>query len=619
MEEQGGLAYNCSATMSGHRSGRPGPAWAAGEGGETRPAAKSTELKALSGFGQEILGSRDQLDLSWRLVEHLVQRLAYPQAAFALLDDTRRLLFLAGAGATFDSPELWQGEPVDRTVDLGSGPVGRAGELARTERVDDLSAEPATSLAWLPRQGSQLAVPIVRQGQVLGVVSVFSSDVGVFSAAEAKQLEHLAPLIGVALQNAQALSQLNQQNRQLRLVADVSRIAVGAPDVSDLANRVAAKLLEEFDASWVGLSALDPARQTLTLRGVSQTASVPPAPREEWAAGEALPGFVMESGCTRVWSAEVEPNRGDALLESSESEICVPLDSAGKTIGVLHLVSNRRGWFGPDDAQVLEAVAGPVAHALASVTALTRITKLRNDLTGMIVHDVRNPLMIILTALKVLERVPTVTEDERAMRYLRSASAAGDDVMRLVGSLLDIQKLEAGELSLHPVTFPIGSLVRRIVESNRIVAEVEQVTLRIEIDEQTPAICCDMDLMRRVVENLIGNAIKFTPNGGEVVVNVSPAPSELVAERAPDLGSAVLVQVQDSGEGIPPEQHERIFEKFGVVESRRRRFKSSTGLGLALCKLVISAHGGGIWVDSTVGQGSCFSFLVPAAARSLSS
>jgi signal transduction histidine kinase len=122
----------------------------------------------------------------------------------------------------------------------------------------------------------------------------------------------------------------------------------------------------------------------------------------------------------------------------------------------------------------------------------------------------------------------------------------------------------------------------------------------------------DLDLVLRTVENLVGNALKFTPSGGGVQVAVRPADAAELDRHLAGVARGVLVEVRDSGEGIPLGDQLRIFEKFGVVESRRRRVKVSTGLGLALCKLVVTAHGGAIWVDSQLGQGSRFAFILPA-------
>jgi signal transduction histidine kinase len=242
---------------------------------------------------------------------------------------------------------------------------------------------------------------------------------------------------------------------------------------------------------------------------------------------------------------------------------------------------------------------------------MDRLEQLRGELSGMIVHDLRNPLMVVLTALRVLDRVPAVQEDSRCQRYLRNASVAGDELLRMIGSLLDLQKLESGEIKLQRTVFSLGDVVARVVAGSQILAEVEEVDLDAEILPEIPPVRADLDLVLRTVENLVGNAVKFTPAGGRVRARVRAATPEELSVRNLAARTGVLVEVVDSGEGIPEEDQERIFEKFGVVESRKRRVKVSTGLGLAMCKLVIVAHQGVIWVESRPGAGSRFAFILP--------
>jgi signal transduction histidine kinase len=117
----------------------------------------------------------------------------------------------------------------------------------------------------------------------------------------------------------------------------------------------------------------------------------------------------------------------------------------------------------------------------------------------------------------------------------------------------------------------------------------------------------------RVLKNLVVNGIKFTPEGGRVALDAEPAPTEPAARRLPGVDRAVLFTVRDDGPGIPGDELDRIFEKFATVESRRAGKKYSTGLGLAFCKLAVSAHGGAIWAESEVGRGSVFRVLMPVS------
>jgi len=578
----------------------------------SQASSPESDFQLLQAVAQEILRTRDLKDLLWAIVRAVSDQLGIYYVSIALLEEGR-LVFRSAHGGDIDNRGLFAAMGAEAmTLPVGEGLVGRAVKQLATVRVDDVTQESDYySVDFLPDTRSEVVVPIVNRDQVLGVLDVQATTEAAFDERTVGQLELLAPLIGVALENARVIERLEDQNRQLALSAAVSRIAVGATDVEDLARRVSIRLREEYGVQFVGVTVLDAAGVTLELMGCAMEPGFDSAPPTTWSLDHRLVGRALASECTLVFDAEVEPSREGGFSASSQSEIAVPLLSGGKVVGVLHLVSTESGRFDPEDAQALEALAGPIAHALANAVALMRISELRKDLSSMIVHDVRNPLMVVLTALKVLDRVEAVQQDARCQRYLRNAGVAGDEVLRLVGSLLDLQKLESGELSLQRTEFALGDVVARVVTNNRILAEVEEVSLDYHTAPDLPAIRADLDLVLRTVENLVGNAVKFTPSGGAVQVSVRSASREELEVRLANVARGVLVEVRDSGEGIPVEEQTRIFEKFGVVESRKRRVKVSTGLGLALCKLVVTTHGGAIWVDSQPGKGARFMFILP--------
>ncbi|HLV79881.1 MAG TPA: ATP-binding protein, partial [Chthonomonadaceae bacterium] len=165
----------------------------------------------------------------------------------------------------------------------------------------------------------------------------------------------------------------------------------------------------------------------------------------------------------------------------------------------------------------------------------------------------------------------------------------------------DIHHLEAGALALEWETLEAKPLIEAAVQQVASLAAEKHLTLTEKIAPDLPAFSGDEEKLRRTLINLLGNAIKFTPSGGRIEVSA----------RRDEEGNAVLFAVQDTGEGIPKEAFQRIFDKFGQVEQRKAGRKMSTGLGLTFCKMVVEAHGGRIWVESELGQGSTFFFTLP--------
>lgn len=232
----------------------------------------------------------------------------------------------------------------------------------------------------------------------------------------------------------------------------------------------------------------------------------------------------------------------------------------------------------------------------ASLARLQELERLRDSLTHMIAHDMRSPLLVISMALEML--APLIQErDAEAASLARDARAGAASIIEMIAQMLDVSRLEAGVLKPRLASGDLAEVARRAVEALRILAGKR----RVGVSACEPIRAqFDAELMRRVLMNLVGNAIKFTANDGEVRV--------VVKKEA----GLVRVEVVDNGRGIAPEQHRRIFEKFGQVELHQAP-RVGTGLGLTFARMAIEAHGGKIGVESAVGQGSTFWFTLPAA------
>jgi len=230
---------------------------------------------------------------------------------------------------------------------------------------------------------------------------------------------------------------------------------------------------------------------------------------------------------------------------------------------------------------------------------LQQLEKLRDDLTHMIIHDLRTPLTSVMTGIQSLEVVGDLNADQREM--VGFAVTGGETLLAMIGDLLDVDKLESGSMQLEYATLSAAELVASAVAQVASLAAGKQLTLVQRAAADLPRVRGDEGKLRRTLVNLLGNAVKFTHSGGTIAIG---------SRQAGD-GKSLEFSVTDTGEGIPPEAFERIFEKFGQVETRRGGRLQSTGLGLTFCKLAVEAHGGSIAVESTPGQGSTFRFTIP--------
>lgn len=220
---------------------------------------------------------------------------------------------------------------------------------------------------------------------------------------------------------------------------------------------------------------------------------------------------------------------------------------------------------------------------------LKELEELRNSLTHMLVHDMANPLMAIRGSLEMLEDLESASLTTAGVQHLAGAVAGTDRLMRMTSEMLLVSKLEAEKLTLKLAPCNLVTLAQKAITSKQI-----HVAAKVDV----MMLILDRELIERVLQNLAGNALKFSPPNKKVDITISAAAGQ------------VRVEVTDSGPGIAPEFHEKIFEKFGQVGAGASR--RGTGLGLAFCKLVVEAHGGQIGVISQPGQGSTFWFTLAA-------
>jgi two-component system sensor histidine kinase/response regulator len=224
---------------------------------------------------------------------------------------------------------------------------------------------------------------------------------------------------------------------------------------------------------------------------------------------------------------------------------------------------------------------------------LQEVEKLRDDMRNMIVHDLRTPLTAVIIGVEMLEKFGALNETQREL--IAIAVGGGKTLLGMINDLLDVEKMESGTTQLEYRALSAAALVDGALEQVAALAGDGQIVLVTEIAADLPLFSGDENKLSRTLVNLIANAIKFTPAGTVTISASSDA-------------DTIRFSVRDTGQGIPADAFERIFEKFGQLDSHSQ---IGTGLGLAFCKLAVEAHGGQIQVESTPGVGSTFSFTIP--------
>ncbi|KYF48015.1 hypothetical protein BE08_19910 [Sorangium cellulosum] len=431
--------------------------------------------------------------------------------------------------------------------------------------------------------------PLKRAGQVSGAVLVFRDITAVKRAEQAQRLfAEVSASLASSLDYGETIAAVARLS--VHILADLYSV-----DLVDESGRV--ERLEPTSA--------DPAK---------------PWPNERMAEYAATPGCetpqerVLRTGESLLLpditgsgagaAARDENHRGGLCPGGPGASMVVPLVARGRTLGALTFLAaepSRR--YSAADLAVAEEVAHRAAVAVENARLYQRAQRAirtRDDFLAVVSHDLKNPLSAILTAAALLMKTLPVSEQGACdRRKAEIILLAAQRMLRLIGDLLDVAALEAGRLSMEKRRHEAGALVHDAIEMEQALATQKGQVLGSSIcGGGSVEVLCDRERVLQVFANLIGNAIKFTAEGGVITVRAEPR------------GDEVLFGVSDTGVGIHPDELPRVFDRFWQVAETARL---GTGLGLTIAKGIVEALGGRIWAESQLGAGATFFFTLPLA------
>ena len=296
-------------------------------------------------------------------------------------------------------------------------------------------------------------------------------------------------------------------------------------------------------------------------------------------------------------------------LLQARSYMIVPLRARGHTLGAVTFVASGSGRrYGPDDLALAEDLCLRASLAIDNARLVgesRRAARAREDLLAVVSHDLKNPLGVVqLGAALLLRGAGSRPGGESVAKQATRIQDATDRMSRLISDLLGWGRLEAGGLPLDWGEHSVAALLTEALESIRPLAEAKGLQLRVELPAEDVRARCDRTRVLQVLGNLLGNGVKFTTTGGELAVGGRAG------------GGEVVLHVRDTGAGIAPEALPHIFDRYWQARDAASR---GTGLGLAIAKGLVEAHGGVIRAQSTPGEGSTFSFTLPAASAAVTS
>lgn len=415
------------------------------------------------------------------------------------------------------------------------------------------------------------------------------------------------------VQEQAARAEAENSQKRASLLAEASRVLSASFDyqttlaalvrlaVPALADYCALDIVEAEDTfERIGEAHVDPAKSQL-LREVARFPKSALTARHPLMRVMATGAPVLESDITpafiRASFAEAEQRRVVEALEP-RSLICVPLVASGKPLGALTLVTSGSGRR-YDIADL--SLAADLARRAAIVVEHARLfheaqqaTRARDDVLAVVAHDLRNPLNTVTMAVSMmLETTPPERVEER--RQVEILRRAADRMNRMIQDLLDVKRMESGRLTTDLKPELPETLINDTIDMLRPLAAGSTIRLEADIEDDLPPVLADAARVQQVLSNLVGNAVKFTPRSGRIIV------------CAEHIDGEVRFGVIDTGPGIPAEQLPHIFGRFWQAKSDHR----GIGLGLAIAKGIVEAHNGRIWVESHVGLGSTFYFTLP--------
>jgi signal transduction histidine kinase/DNA-binding response OmpR family regulator len=287
--------------------------------------------------------------------------------------------------------------------------------------------------------------------------------------------------------------------------------------------------------------------------------------------------------------------------------LAVPMIAEGQVIGVL-AVLDKHGGFSGDDERFLALFASQAAIAVLNSQLFEHtksLDRLKSEFVAVVSHEIRTPLTSVKGALELLSDDRYFENTEQQTKLLTIAHANAERLLLLINDILDFSKLESASLPMIIERQRLEPVVEQAVHNLRTLIEERRIHLAMHFSPELPDLMLDSNRIAQVLTNLLSNAIKFSPMEGRIEVSA-------------DLWEgAVRVGVRDHGEGIASQDLPKLFRKFSQIDSSATRKAGGTGLGLVICRGIVEQHGGKVWVESTLGQGSTFYFTLPLAERVL--
>ena len=573
------------------------------ESAASEAALRAEESRALREIGRVLVSELEPGRVLERAAHSAMELLGSRAALVATPHGPHAMRLAPALGA--------MGDLEGRVVTLGGSVIGEILSGGGTRVFNDLAQVPESSpLKPLARDRGvrNLALaPLRAFGAPVGVLAVVDRGTP-FTDEDVRLLEGLADTAALAIHNARLHEEERRRGEENRALLAAAEALTSTLDPAEVMQRIAAAARELTGAEGAALTmyAGEERERTQVMAAVGimaplQGVSVP--------SGASVTRMVADAGTPR--SMEVAalpremPSRAMLLSVGAEHAAMVPLRAGDEVVGILAVVNGAAGGaLGEEALRVVSLLADQAALAVrnARLYAAAQVaSRAKTDFLAMMSHELRTPLNALEGYASLMDEGiygPLTDMQRDALRRMRVSRR---HLMELIDSVLDLARVEAGTRRAEPEVVELGELVESVGEAMRGAAEAKKLSLEVDASG-VGRIVTDRGLLRQVLTNLLGNAIKFTARGG-------------VAVRARREDGEAVIEVEDTGPGISDENQARVFEPFFQVDPSTTRKEGGTGLGLALSRDFVRLLDGDISVRSEPGRGSTFTVTLPAELR----
>jgi signal transduction histidine kinase len=469
---------------------------------------------------------------------------------------------------------------------------------------------------------TMLAVPMLREGAPIGAIGVWRHEVRPFTDNQLALLQTFADQAVIAIENVRLFKELQTRTAELTrsvgeltALGEVSQALSSTLDLDTVLTTIVNRAVELAGADGGSIFEYDSVVEEFQPRVSTEAEDVVAATqRTPLRKGEGAVGRIAVTRETiqipdiAVEGAYESRARGALLRSGRHALLAVPLLSEQHIVGGLVISRNAVGAFPVEVVELLKTFATQSALAIQNARLFREIadksrqleaaSRHKSEFLANMSHELRTPLNAIIGFSEVLAEKMFGDVNVKQAEYLQDILESGRHLLSLINDILDLSKIEAGHMELEPADFDLPSAIDNALTLVRERATRRGITLGRTIDERLGIVRGDERKVKQVLLNLLSNALKFTPEGGQIDIT-----ARLHDDRAE-------VSVADTGIGIAPTDQDTVFEEFRQVGTADKKAEG-TGLGLALSRKFIELHGGKIWVQSEVGHGSTFTFTLP--------